>query len=170
MVQRETAQSAALVIVVACIILHCLRIPAGEVGLYPGASFWHRLVYPFFHASWLHLIVNCWVLLSIVFLYQIRLPMVLSSYAIAASYPINALACLYAAPLPTVGLSGVCYALLGRYSWEFSASRKRRLNYHFWFSCFIALGFFFPQSNAWLHLYCYLGGAVLAQLNRPIMI
>lgn len=169
MVRRKEAQASSLLIVIAAVILYCIHIPAAEVGLYPGAPFVHRLLYPFFHASWLHLAVNCWALLSIVFLYQISFPMMVSSFIIAASYPIGPLSFLYGgAIMPTVGLSGLCYALLGRYSFIFSDNRKSRLKYHAWFAVFIGIGFFFPQSNAWLHLYCYLCGFILAQLNRPI--
>lgn len=171
MVRRKEAQAAALVIVIASIVLHCIHIPAADVGLFPGAPLLHRALYPFFHASWLHLVTNCWVLLCVVFLYQITFPMMLSSFIIAASYPIGALSFLYAGAIaPTLGLSGLIYALLGRYSWLFSCQTKRRLFYHSWFAVFIGLGFFFPQSNAWLHLYCYLCGVFLAQLNRPITI
>ena len=171
MVRRKEAQAASLLLVAAAIVLHCIPVPVSEVGLYPGAPFLHRLVYPLFHASWLHLVVNCWALLCVVFLYQITLPMMISSFVIAASYPIGALLFLYGGTVaPTVGLSGLIYALLGRYSWLFSCERKRRLFYHSWFAFFIGLGFFFPQSNAWLHLYCYLCGVILAQLNRPITI
>lgn len=171
MVQRQKAQAVSLAIALAAAVLQCMHIPAEDVGLFPGAPLPHRALYPFFHANWLHLAVNCWVLLCIAFSYQVTLPMLLSSYAVAASYPIGALSFLYAAPpVPTVGLSGVIYALLGRYSWRFSCMAGRRLRYHLWFLFFISLGFLFPQSNAWLHLYCYLLGVGIAQLNRPFSI
>jgi len=171
MVRRKEAQAMSLLIVSAAVVLYCIHIPVLDVGLYPGAPFVHRVLYQFFHASWLHLVVNCWALLSIVFCYRITWPMMLSCFLIAASYPVNHLEFLYGGTvLPTIGLSGLCYALLGRYSWQFSGFIKRRLIYHCWFAVFIGIGFFFPQSNAWLHLYCYLCGVLLAQLNRPIML
>jgi len=124
-------------------------------------------VYPFVHASLLHCVVNCWCLLCIVFLYDIRPVMLIGAYIIAASYPCSFLDFLYpSGMLPTVGASGICYALLGRYSFGV----KRKLYYQLWWACFIGIGFFFPNCNAWLHLYCYLCGLVLALLNKPIKV
>lgn len=164
MVRRKEAQVAALVYVTAAIVLRFVPVPVEAVGIFPGAPFVHRVLYPFFHASWLHCLVNCWCLLSIVFLYEISLPMLIGSFIVAASFPFNGLSFLYASFLPTVGMSGVCYALLGRYS----LLVRRKLYYQCWVLCFIGIGFIFPTSNAWLHLYCYAVGVLLSFLNKPL--
>lgn len=151
-------------IVAVVIVLRLLAVPSTEVGLYVGAPWWHRLTYQFFHAGWIHLAVNCWALLCIVFLYEIDLKMLLGALAAAASFPCGLLAPLYSTPmLTTIGLSGMCYALLGRYSFGV----KRKLYYQLWWAFFIGIGFFFPSVNAILHLYCYLCGLLLALLNKP---
>ena len=165
MVRGKEAQVAALVYVTAAIILQCAPISPDSVGLLPGAQFYRRFTYVFFHANWLHLAVNCWALLSIMFLCRVNVPMLLASFAIAASYPINALAFLYQVPvLPTLGASGLCYALLGRLSLTVS----HKLRYLLWMIPFLSLGFIFKVSNGWLHLYCYLLGVILSALNMPV--
>lgn len=165
MVRRKEAQIAALVYVAVAVILRFVPVPVEAVGIFPGAPFVHRFLYPFFHASWWHCLINAWVLLSIVFLYDIDIVMMFGAFIVAASFPYNGLSFLYASPvLPTVGMSGVCYALLGRYS----LLVRRKLYYQCWWLFFIGLGFLSPNSNAWLHLYCYLVGVVLSFLNKPI--
>lgn len=165
MVRRKEAQIAALAYVVVVLVLRLVSVPAELVGIYPGAPFVHRLFYPFFHANWWHCLVNCWCLLSIAFLYEVNLPMVIGAFIVAASFPYNALSFLYATPVvPTIGMSGVCYALLGRYS----LLVRRKLYYQCWMLFFIGIGFFFPTSNACLHLYCYAVGVLLSFLNKPL--
>ena len=164
MVHRTQAKTSALAMVAMAIILQLFSIPTGNVSLSIDAPWWHRLTYHFFHANILHLIVNCWALLCIVFIYNIQSPMLVSAFIIAALYPCESLNFLYPeGMLPTIGLSGICYALLGRYS----LSVERKLYYNLWWAFFIGIGFLSPYSNAWLHLYCYLCGVVIAALNKP---
>lgn len=167
MVQRTQAKTSALVIVAAAMLLQFFSVPLEDICLSTDAPWWHRLTYHFFHANIIHCTINCWCLLCIVFIYDIHLPMIISAFIIASSYPCESLDFLYkAGMLPTVGLSGICYALLGRYS----LSVERKLYYQLWWAFFIGTGFFFPNSNAWLHLYCYLCGVVVAALNKPYKI
>lgn len=138
------------------------HIPYDMTGIYPGAPFYCRLTYHFVHVSLLHALVNCWCFLCIIFRYDIRMTDMLSAFFIAASFPVNTLSSIIP-PAPTVGMSGICFALLGRIS--FSVSRK--LYFQIWMSLFLSVGFLFPGTNAWLHLYCYLCGLLLSFLNKP---
>lgn len=135
------------------------------VGIYAGGSLYSRLLYPFFHASLLHATLNAWCLLSIVFTYNIKIWRLLLSYIIAITIPIDTLGSFIAnMTLPTVGLSAVVFVLFGSISFEV----LRKWYYQAWMLLYLAMGFLFPNTNAWLHLYCYLAGLVIALMNKPI--
>lgn len=162
---KKISQAIILAFTVIALTLGFVDVPADSVGLYEDAGLANRLLYPFFHVSFLHAAINCWCLLSIVFIYDITPMALLVSYLIAAFYPVNTLAFLQTCPFPTLGASGVCYVLLG----SISLSVIRKAYYQSCMALFIGLGFFFRDSvNAWLHLYCYLCGLVLAFLNTPV--
>lgn len=164
MVQEKVAKAFTLIIVAVAIVLSFFRFPFDSVGIYEDAPLVNRMVYPFFHASVLHAALNCWCLLSIVFIHDISVWRLLLAFVVAASFPADTLSSLYPEALPTVGLSGVCYALLG--SLSFSVVRK--VYYQVCILAAIGMGFFFPVVNNWLHVYCYLCGLVIAILNKPI--
>ena len=66
--------------------------------------------------------------------------------------------------VPTVGLSCVCYFLLGTLIFEV----KRKLYFLFSTALYIAVGFLFPSVNALIHLYGYLAGLLVGLLNAPL--
>ena len=88
----------------------------------------------------------------------------LGAYLIAVTIPVDTLAPFLPFDNPTVGLSGVVYVLFGSIS--FDVLRKRY--YQCWMLFYITVGFLIPNTNAWLHLYCYLCGLIVALLNKPI--
>lgn len=90
-------------------------------------------------------------------MYPTSMWMLLSSYVISASVPAQF------CPEPTVGLSGLVFALLGRYS--FIVARK--WYYQRWMFVFLAIGIMIPNVNGWLHLYCYGMGTALSFLSSP---
>lgn len=90
----------------------------------------------------------------------------LVAYLLAVTVPVDTLGGFLPFDNPTVGLSGVVYVLFGSISFE--VLRKRY--YQCWMLFYIGIGFFMPNTNAWLHLYCYLCGFVVALLNKPIYI
>lgn len=133
------------------------------IAMYPGAGIRNRMLYPFFHASLLHAIMNCWCLLSIVFIYKVSAWTLLEAYLIAVTYPSGLLSFLYPASQMTVGLSGVCYYLLG----SLSFSVKRRVYWQVCICITLLAGFLFPRSvDCWLHLYCYIWGVIAACVNK----
>lgn len=131
------------------------------VGIYSGCGLSCCLLYPFYHANLLHAILNAWCLLSVVFIYDTSLWRLVIAYIIAVSVPSFCLS-----DIPTVGLSGVVFALFGSISFEV----ERKAYYQLWMLAYLVVGFLFPNTNAWVHLYCYIAGVAIALLNKPVKI
>ncbi len=129
------------------------------VGISRGCGDLQRLGYSFFHASFIHAAVNAWCFISILFLYEITWRRMAVAYIIAVAVPEFVLS-----SVPTVGLSAVCFALLGSIAFQV----KRKLYYNGCIALYIALGFFFPLVNGWLHLYSYVAGLFVGFINMPI--
>lgn len=166
--KREMEKIAALVIASAVICLSLSGIKDWQtVGIYAGCGCWGRLLYSFFHANVLHAALNAWCLISIVFIYDIKIWRLLLSFVIAITVPVGIISRVVGGFTdPTVGLSGVVFVLFGTMSFEV----LRKWYYQMWMLIYLAAGFLFPNTNAWLHLYCYLAGLVIALLNKPIKI
>lgn len=162
MVRTEKTKVAALSYVVLAGLLFLLPVPAEKVGVCAGCSLWVRLVYPFFHANLLHYIVNCWALLSVVFIYDIAPSRLLACYVAAVLVPVG----LLGLHVPTVGFSGVLYALFG----SLSFSVRKKWLWQLWWAAFIALGFTAVATNGWIHLWCYAIGIIIAVLNLEVPI
>ncbi len=151
------------------IILYFIHnIPAHEVGIYVGCPVVNRFSYNFYHASFLHAFFNVWCLLCIEFEYELSYKHIATAFLVAMSFPICT--CYDLLPLtdnlmtPTIGLSGVCYALMGRVSFMV----KRVVYYQVNLLFYIGIGFLFSNINGWLHLYCYIVGFIIAFLNKPL--
>ena len=87
------------------------------------------------------------------------------SYIIAATIPIDTLGnFIDNMTLPTVGLSAMIFVLFGSISFEV----LQKWYYQAWMLFYLTIGFFFPNTNAWIHLYCYIAGLVIALMNKPI--
>jgi len=118
-----------------------------------------RLGYSFFHASAIHATINAWCFVSILFLYNVTWLHMAVAYAIAVAAPNIALS-----SEPTVGLSAVCFALLGMIAFQV----QRKLYYNACMALYISVGFLFPLVNGWLHLYSYVAGLLVGVLNMPM--
>lgn len=129
------------------------------VGLCVGAPSFVRLTYHFFHASIIHAVLNAWCLLSIIFLYKVSWSDILIAYVIAAIAPPFVLTAL-----PTVGMSAVCYALLGLMVFK----TRSPLRFTLLLIPYLIIGFFIPVVNAWLHLYSFVAGLMVSLLFIPI--
>ena len=66
--------------------------------------------------------------------------------------------------VPTVGLSGICFVLLGRFSYLV----EHKVYYHSYIAAFILLGMLIPSVNGIIHLYCYIAGLLYGLLINPI--
>ena len=173
MVRREKAKTASLILVAVCLMV-CLLSPLlpvslSDMGLSRGCGLTSRLCYSFFHASIFHLIGNCWVLLCVVFYYDVPLSRLAVSYIVAVSAPSFSV-------MPTIGLSAVVYCLLGQVSY----SVKRKVYYQFWvIISLILFGFVLPDMmdrcgaqiahpDNFLHIYCYVVGLLVGFFNSPV--
>lgn len=156
MVRRKNAKTTALILTILLPLIHILPIDPHCIGLYEGTPAFTRFTYQFFHASWLHLFINIWCLLSLVFNYDLSIWNFFWAFLISAAVPV-----LWA--IPTIGLSGFCFALIGIAG--FSVRNKRL--YHTWAIGIILLGFFSSGVNASLHLFCYLVGLFVGWFNKP---
>lgn len=66
--------------------------------------------------------------------------------------------------VPTIGLSGVCFALLGML--VFKVGRRR--HYLLCLAPYLVLGFLIPSINGAVHLHAFVAGALVGLLNTPI--
>lgn len=154
-------------IVAMSIVQLVITIPLQQVGIVKGAALYTRLTYHFFHANLIHASLNAWCLLSLAFIYDITAWELLIAYAIASSYPIDTICSLCGntvSVLPTVGLSAICFALIGQVQYRV----RRKLYYSTCVCAMIAIGFFFPNANALIHLYCYVVGLMVGFFNSPL--
>lgn len=166
--KKKAAKATSLLI---SILVFCLSLQDmadwSAVGIFTGCGLGCRMLYPFYHANLLHATLNAWCLLSVIFIYDISLWRLAFAYIIAISFPVDALACLGVEVLdPTVGLSGVVFALFGSISFEV----QRKAYYQLWMLAYLVAGFLFPNTNALVHLYCYMAGGAVALLNKPVKI
>lgn len=125
-------------------------------GIYGAAQWYTRFTYQWIHVSIWHLLINLWVFYNITRTYKVRKWHYIIAYIISVP-PI------LVGTVPTVGLSGICFALMGILWYQVLHTRL----YHTWIAGFILAGFCVPGTNVWLHLYCYTAGALIGWLNRP---
>ncbi len=154
------AVSLLISIIVCCLALQDIR-DWSAVGIFTGCGLVCRLSYPFYHVNVLHAALNAWCLLSVVFVYKVSLWRLAFAYIAAVSVPTSCLS-----GVPTVGLSGLVFVLFGSVSFEV----ERKVHYQLWMVVYLIIGFLFPGTNAWIHLYCYLAGCLAALLNKPVKI
>lgn len=156
MEKRENAKIASIVIALA-VVATCMF--DSRLGIYRGCEFYNRCLYPFFHVNMLHAILNVWCLLSIVFMYNIGILRLSLSYFATISIPSFLLN-----DRITLGMSGAVFFLFASISFEV----QRKMYYQSWMFFYLVIGFFLPNTNGNIHLYCYLLGLFYAILNKPI--
>lgn len=112
------------------------------------------LFYPLCHVNIWHLMGNLCALYSIIACGARLTPLMwLSAYALALTGVVIG--------MPTEGLSGLVYALLGMISMQV----RDKVAYHKWIGIFILLGLAFPSTiNSYLHIVCYLGGIAVGKV------
>ena len=166
MLRRKKTKVAALLLSLAMFILLFTDVSPYDVGIYSYSQphshlayqpYWAHLAYHFFHANVLHLFLNLWCFLSCVFLADMSAGKLFAAYLIACTAPALS-------PVPTVGFSGVCFALLGFVMWQ----SGNKLEYN----AYVLLGIVLPlvvvphALNNLLHLYCYAVAVILGALTR----
>ena len=124
-----------------------------------------NLVYPFCHASLWHLLANVWMLLLLVVRCRARGRHLVLAYVVAVSVPSADWGWWsVVGEEPTVGASGMVFALLGMVSLH----ARRPWRYHLIIALQMALPMLCPwmHVNARLHLYCYLLAIILYGVFR----
>lgn len=160
MVRGKIEKTSGLLITAAILLSAMVYVPDWSVvGVSKDCDILQRIGYSIFHASFIHAAVNAWCFVSILFLYEVSWCKMFLAYVIAVAVPDFVLS-----TTPTVGLSAVCFALLGMVAFQV----KRKLYYNGCMALYIALGFLFPLVNGWLHLYSYVAGLLVGFLNMPI--
>lgn len=166
---KKVEKAASIIIALVVFCLSFVRVHDWTtIGIYADCGLVSRLLYPFFHANILHAALNAWCLLSIVFIYDISFWRLIYSYIIAVTAPVTTLSLWLndTFAVPTVGLSGMVFFLFATITFEV----VRKLYYQSYMLFYLAVGFIFPNTSAWLHLYCYLVGLLFALLVKPIKI
>lgn len=160
MVQGTIEKTATLLIGAFILLCASVYVPDWDVvGLGLNSPVSARFIYSFIHASFLHALLNTWCLVSIAFVYCLKWWQFIVAYIIAVGAPGFCLS-----TTPTVGLSVVCFALLGL----IALSVSRRLYYNLWIGAYLVLGFLLPSVNGWIHLYSYVAGLMVGLLTMPI--
>lgn len=126
-------------------------------GMCEDKEWYTHFTYQFLHVSMWHLAINLWSMWTLTTTYKIRIWHLITAYLISASP-------FFYGDIPTVGLSGMCFALMGVIWYQVLRVKL----YHIWIVGFILVGYLFPASNAKLHLYCYAIGFIIGWLNRPV--
>jgi len=130
------------------LILSFFLLPKYAYG--PESGITEHLLYPMSHANIFHLAVN------ILCLWMIRCPVY-----ILVSLPIAIIASFFPAislygDVPTLGFSGVLFAMVG-ISWGKINGFRNMVAKNKWY---LILPFFIPNINACIHVYCLLLGFV----------
>lgn len=138
-------KTAALLLSVALLVMSFFNAP---VALAPHCSISARMAYHFFHANFFHALCNVWCMLAIAFYYDIDDWELFLAWIIAATIPSLFITA------PTIGFSGICFALMGIVFYK--VARKRL--YLSWIIPIVAIGYFIPGMAATIHAYCFIVG------------
>lgn len=154
--EKKTAKWATLIICTVMGILSTVD-DVERFSVYIGSPFVNRFYFHFFHVSFIHYAINAWCLLSIVFSFDTSVKMLLTAFVAASFVPV----CW---SFPTVGLSAVCFVLLGRYAFRV----RDKVMYLSCLTITIGIGFIIPNVNGWIHLFCLSEGLIIGFLNCPL--
>ena len=156
---ENNKKAAVLIIALAVIVLQIVVTDVSGYGLSVTSPLWTRLIYSFFHGSWFHLLLNVYVLLTLGFKLDLRMREIFISYILACAAPSFCIG-----TLPTVGLSGMIYAIFGMRTMRNSNPGSMILNI-----VLITAVSMFLSHIAWrLHAYCYSCGLLISLLTTPL--
>ena len=135
-----------------------------------GDSIIPRLIYHFFHANPFHALINCLCIYTLLYKYDVPAWHYPAAYTIAAAVPAWALS-----TTPTIGLSGICFALIGLQTFLV----YRKLYFASYILAFLLVSSILPflmnacglpsaRPNTLLHLYCYAAGSILSFFTAPL--
>lgn len=156
MLRRKKTKIASLLLIVLMIILMFAPVSLYDVGVYRHCPIINRLTYNFFHANGVHLALNAWCFLSCIFLADVPASVLIASFIIACTVPVYS-------DIPTIGLSGVCFALLG----FIMLKVKNKVNYNIYIAISIILPTVLLDSvNNLVHAYCYIVAVIVGLIFK----
>jgi membrane associated rhomboid family serine protease len=145
------AKGVTLLLALACVAVFVLSPGGAEVGLCRCSQWWRRVVYVFFHGNVVHLGMNVYALLYVVFLFPVGMRLLCCALLAAVSVPGVLLG-----DVPAVGLSGVVFFLLGGILYMVEDRRRYVLTN----VGVIALGVLLPNIAWGVHVWCFVWGLV----------
>lgn len=149
-----------MVRIVIILLLVGLQVVVGIPDYMTGGPYWERaLTYSFFHASWLHLVINC---LAVWTIYNPKrkfnfLQFVISLLIAFIVYPLSF--------RPVIGFSNVLYAALGLRTPSLSSDWWKRPEVIVFIVVTVGL-IFVPQFSATTHIAAFLLGMAGASFGR----
>lgn len=147
------------------VIIHVLF--GNELGFSTSSPWWTHFTYPFQHAGFIHLIINMLVFVTAsrvmekFISWKILFP-VIYSFAVTASF-------LAEQSLPTVGASGMIYAIFGMEAVIVLFNRSTGKQKAFFFaaiSLMLLVSFLNTGSNFMVHLLSFVLGIIFYAIKR----
>ena len=131
---------------IVCIAVLLLPTDPLSIGIYTDCRWWQHLTYQFAHANIFHLAVNIYVMYFCITRFNLSQSQILSCFIISAILPALS-------HIPTIGASGIVYAMLG----IINTMVVEKAKFAAWIALYITISYFF--NNNWcIHLCCYLLG------------
>lgn len=145
---------------VSIILLACFLLPIApqRMGISVSSPWWTHLSFLFFHAGFIHFLTNAY---AFYYFYSTwlfgRCTLPISIFiAILSSF-------LAVSTAPTVGFSGVVFALIGINAVYYMSTR-----YFVSVSIVLGTGFLWPSFNSLMHLVCFILGFIAAYLYKHL--
>ncbi len=151
-------KATAIIIALATLVLYFVDINRYIYCLRVSAPIEARLLYPFLHVSLLHVLLNIYCFILLVFRYSCSISSMVLGYITCALCPEWLLT-----DTPTLGLSGMYFFLLGRITLGAHWSKST----YVWLVAMLLLGFVVPSTNGSIHLYAYVVGLAIGWLVTP---
>ena len=126
------------------VLLQMMSADPYRVGLTSDYN-WGMLTYPFFHANWLHLLINWWCLMGLVLTWKYKWKYLALCLLIAWTYP-------FAGDTPILGLSGFLFALCGFSVGRWHSNPRRASTC---MAIFIGITALLPHVGWGIHAWCY---------------
>lgn len=168
--ETKKIQAPAFIFAAVIIALSFIQPIPAACGLTASSTIVARLTYHFFHSSVFHAAINLLCLYAITFKYQAPAWHFIVAFIMASIAPTFALS-----PTPTVGLSGICFTLIGLQTFLV----QRKIFFASYILTFLLISALLPfvliacglnstQPNTPLHLYCYVAGTILSFITAPL--
>ncbi len=171
MVRAKTEKSATCCAVAVMAVLFALDVDPGNGGVYEGCPWWHCLTWMWLHGNWVHVLLNAWALIQIVFGWEVRWRSIAEAVGVAMVW---SWLCREGVTVcggegeVIVGMSGVIYALAGVEALRQGSWNERGYMMMMWLASIAvtaAVGWIVGRMAWEAHLECYCLGVAMAFLH-----